>query len=42
MSDLEKLQETLECINQNIIIMVQDQQEMYLLLERILDEVKKE
>jgi|GEM_PF-1305694 hypothetical protein len=42
MSTEEKLQETLDCINQNLVVLVHDQQELYLLLERICKEIKDE
>ncbi len=42
MSELEKLQETLDCINENLIVLARDQQEIYLLLEKIGKGIKKE
>ena len=42
MSELEKLQEMLECINQNIIVLVHDQQELYMLVEQIYKEISGE
>jgi hypothetical protein len=42
MSEVEKLQEMLNCINENLIVLARDQQEIYLLLEKISKEIKKE
>jgi len=42
MSEIEKLQEMLNCINENLIVLARDQQEIYLLLEKISKEIKKE
>lgn len=42
MSTEEKLQETLDCINQNLVVLVRDQQLLYMLLEQIGNEIKKE
>lgn len=42
MSTEEKLQETLDCINQNLVVLVRDQQLLYILLEQICKEIKDE
>ena len=42
MSELEKLQEMLNCINENLIVLARDQQKIYILLEQISKEIKKE
>ena len=42
MSELEELQEMLNCINENLIVLARDQQKIYILLEKIDQEIKKE
>jgi hypothetical protein len=42
MSELEELQEMLNCINENLIVLARDQQKIYILLEQISKEIKKE
>ncbi len=42
MSEIEKLQEMLNCINENLIVLARDQQKIYILLEKIDQEIKKE
>lgn len=42
MSEVEKLQEMLNCINENLIVLARDQQKIYILLEKIDQEIKKE
>jgi hypothetical protein len=42
MSEIEKLQEMLNCINENLIVLARDQQKIYILLEQISKEIKKE
>jgi hypothetical protein len=42
MSEVEKLQEMLNCINENLIVLARDQQKIYILLEQISKEIKKE
>lgn len=42
MSTEEKLQETLDCINQNLVILVRDQQLLYMLVEQICKEISDE
>ena len=41
-SEVEKLQEMLNCINENPIVLASDQQKIYILLEKIDQEIKKE
>ena len=41
MSELEELQEMLNCINENLIVLARDQQKIYILLEKIDQEIKK-
>lgn len=42
MSTEEKLQETLDCINQNLVVLVRDQQLLYMLVEQIRKEISNE
>lgn len=42
MSTEEKLQDTLNCINQNLVVLVREQQLLYLLLEQIHKEIRDE
>lgn len=42
MSKIEKLQETLNCINQNLIVLIRDQQLLYTMLEKLASEAKEE
>ena len=42
MSEVEKLQETLDCINQNLVVLVREQQLLYLLLEKMYDKLNTE
>ncbi|WP_281390912.1 hypothetical protein [Caproicibacterium amylolyticum] len=42
MSEVEKLQETLDCINQNLVVLVRDQQLLYMLVEQIYKEISGE
>lgn len=42
MSTEEKLQETLDCINQNLVVLVRDQQLLYMLVEQIYKEISGE
>lgn len=38
MNEIETLQETLNCINQNLVVLVREQQLLCILLEKLLDQ----
>lgn len=42
MSTEEELQDTLNCINQNLVVLVRDQQLLYMLVEQIYKEIRDE
>lgn len=42
MSTEEELQDTLNCINQNLVVLVREQQLLYILLEQIHKEIRDE